>query len=131
MTLAWLKMFFITIHRTFFNLKRAPKHWFFSKFAIFCNIFWWETCTMEKTRSWSVKFRLEMTWTVCHNFNLRNRTPVISQKSPWILTEAPKHWFFFKICNFFQYFLLGNMQHGKNTQLNCQISSCTWPGLDR
>ena len=100
MTLAWLKMFFITIHRTFFNLKRAPKHWFFSKFAISCNIFWWETCTMEATRSWSVKFCLEMTWIDCHNFNLRNRTSVKSQKSLGMLTDAPKHRFFSKFAIF-------------------------------
>ena len=39
-----------------FFMTEAPKHRFFSKFAIFCNIFCWETCNMEKTRSWSVRF---------------------------------------------------------------------------
>ena len=134
MTLAWLKMFVITIQlrsRTFFNLNRTPKHWFFSKFAIFCNIFWLETRTMEKTRSCFVRFRLEMTWIDCHNFHLRNRTSVYLKR---VLRYWQRHQhtdFFFKICNFLQYFLLGNMQHGKNTQLICQISSYTWPGLLR
>ena len=50
-------------NRTSVNLKRVLRYWqrhqntdFFSKFAIFCNIFCWETCNMEKTRSWSVRF---------------------------------------------------------------------------
>ena len=111
----------------FYNLNRAPKHWFFSKFAIFCNIFWLETRTMEKTRSCFVRFRLEMTWIVCHNFHLRNRTSVNLKR---VLRYWQRHQhtdFFFKICNFLQYFLLGNMQHGKTRSWSVRFHHI--PGL--
>ena len=131
MTLAWLKMFVITIHlrsRTFLSSLYAPKHRFFSKFAIFCNIFWWETRTMEKTRSWSVRFRLEMTWIVCHNFHLRNRTSV-NLKRVLRYWQRHQNTDFFQNLQFFAIFFVGKHATWKKHAVDLSDFIITWPAL--